>query len=282
MGSRAGSRFAAAALAVVVAALAIVALASRPPGAPGGPVLADAASRVVADVFFYLLGVVLLIGLALVVWVLWPRKDDDPIRLPPRQSPRMWTLPLALLAILAAATALGLRLRRRSAAARLAGVPKVGGTLPAGHAGATGVDWLALAISAVLVLAAALLVWRALRRPPIRPRQRERAVAEIEQVLDHALEDLLAEVDPRRAVIAAWARLERVLEGHGLGRRRSEAPFEYAGRAGAALELHRVRLERLAELFEWARFSPHEVTGGMRQEALEALTTVRDGLRDAA
>lgn len=282
MGSRAGSPLAAAALAVMVAALAIVALASRPLGAPGGPVLADAASRVVADVFFYLLGVVLLIGLALVLWALWPRKDDDPVRLPPRQGPRMWALPLALLAILAAATALGVRLRRRSVAARLAGIPNVGGKLPAAHPGAAGVDWLALAISGVLVLAAALLVWRALRRPPIRPGQRERAVAEIERVLDDALEDLSAEVDPRRTVIAAWIRLERTLAGHGLGRRHFEAPFEYAGRVGTALELHRVRLERLAELFEWARFSPHEVTAGMRREALVALTVVRDGLRDAA
>ncbi|HSR22823.1 MAG TPA: DUF4129 domain-containing protein, partial [Candidatus Eisenbacteria bacterium] len=103
----------------------------------------------------------------------------------------------------------------------------------------------------------------------------------LQAVLDDAIEDVLAEADPRRAVIAAWARLERVLARSGLPRWDSEAPFEYAARAGAALEVEASWLERLADLFEWARFSTHEVTPAMRDEALDRLVAVRDGLRVA-
>ena len=41
--------------------------------------------------------------------------------------------------------------------------------------------------------------------------------------VDESLDDLRAEPDPRRAVIAAYARLERVLAAHGLPRGRGGA-----------------------------------------------------------
>jgi hypothetical protein len=93
---------------------------------------------------------------------------------------------------------------------------------------------------------------------------------------------VLREADPRRAVIAAWARLEKVMARHGLARRDAEAPFEYAARAGAELAVEDLSLGRLADLYEWARFSLHEVTPAMRGEALTGLLAVRDGLRRAA
>ncbi len=98
-------------------------------------------------------------------------------------------------------------------------------------------------------------------------------------MLDDAIEDVLGETDPRKAVIAAWARLERVLGRYGVPRRDSEAPFEYAARAGPAIGVEAVSLERLADLYEWARFSLHDVTPAMRTEALDGLVAVRDGLR---
>src|SRR5262249_52411393 len=102
-------------------------------------------------------------------------------------------------------------------------------------------------------------------------------------VLDDAIDDVLAEADPRRAVIAAWARLERVLGRYGLPRRESEAPFEYAARAGGELGdrigVEGAWMEPLAGLFEWARFSTHDVTPAMREEALHGLVSVRDRLR---
>ena len=38
-------------------------------------------------------------------------------------------------------------------------------------------------------------------------------------MLDETLDDLRNEADPRKAVIAAYARMEKILAGHGLGRR---------------------------------------------------------------
>jgi hypothetical protein len=50
--------------------------------------------------------------------------------------------------------------------------------------------------------------------------------------LDAGLLDLSdTDQDPRRAVIAAYARLERVLAAFGLARRPAETPQEYRGRS---------------------------------------------------
>jgi hypothetical protein len=145
-----------------------------------------------------------------------------------------------------------------------------------------GFDWLAAGIVVALLVAGAVLAWWLLR-----PRMPTSALslARLQAVLDDAIDDVLGEADPRRAVIAAWARLERVLAGHGVPRRDAEAPFEYAARAGTELDarlgVEGGWLERLAGLFEWARFSTHDVTPSMREEALGGLVAVRDGLRVA-
>ena len=82
---------------------------------------------------------------------------------------------------------------------------------------------LALAVMVGLAVAQ-LLAERGRRRPPGTPGER------LVELLDDTLEDLEREPDPRRAVIAAWARMERGLAAAGLPRRPAEAPFEYAGR----------------------------------------------------
>ena len=46
-------------------------------------------------------------------------------------------------------------------------------------------------------------------------------------VLEETIDDLRAEADPRRAVIAAYARMERALAAAGLPRSPAEAPDEY-------------------------------------------------------
>jgi hypothetical protein len=127
-----------------------------------------------------------------------------------------------------------------------------------------------------------LLLWLEVRRGPRRLPTRRPAGAALEQVFDDAVEDLIDEADPRQAVITAWARMERVLAGQGLPRRAAEAPFEYAARAFAALGLPASGLEDFAWLFEWARFSLHEVTESMREDALARLRALREGIRLAA
>jgi Domain of unknown function (DUF4129) len=101
------------------------------------------------------------------------------------------------------------------------------------------------------------------------------------EVLDETLDDLRAEPDPRRAVIAAYARLERSLAVHGLPRRTAETPEEYLGRILRSLEVSEGAVRRLTELFSRAKFSPHEIDLRMKDAAIDSLQTVRDELRAA-
>ena len=60
---------------------------------------------------------------------------------------------------------------------------------------------------------------------------------QLADVLDETLDDLRAEPDPRRAVIAAYARLERSFAAAGLPRRAEETAVEYVPRALDGLEV---------------------------------------------
>jgi len=109
--------------------------------------------------------------------------------------------------------------------------------------------------------------------------KRERAAADLAAVVEGTLDDLRREADPRRAVIAAYAQMERVLERHGLPRDPAEAPFEYLGRMLGELRVRPGAALALTELFERARFSDHEIDAAMKDEAIDALVSVRDDLR---
>ena len=102
---------------------------------------------------------------------------------------------------------------------------------------------------------------------------------EVALALDESLDDLRNEPDVRRAIIAAYARMERALAAVGLPRRPSEAPFEYVPRALGALDASSGAVVRLTDLFERAKFSHHEPDEAMRDDAIDALVAVRDELR---
>ena len=164
-----------------------------------------------------------------------------------------------------------------------------GDTTP--HVTTTGIDpvanpdfaWIpVLATFTLLAIALAGWWWSDRWRRRARGELREPALAHaIATALDESLDDLRAERDPRRAVIAAYARLERVQARHGLRRSKSEAPLEYLARVLADLAVTPVAVRRLTALFERAKFSQHEVGVEMKEEAIEALETVRDDLRAA-
>lgn len=261
--------------------LVLVALAARPDAAPLlAPASAGAVRHVLTDALFYLGLAVLLLFLGVCVWALWP--DPEAPELPPPER-RSWLWLLAPILAAGAAALILPRLRLRPLQPNLpapaGGAGPLGLTPPGGGGGSGGVDWIALALVLGILAAGLLVAWLRLRRPARRGRPAWRLAAALEEVFDDAVDDVLAERDPRRAVIAAYARMERVLAAHGLPRRAAEAPLEYVGRAGAALEPP-LALQRLAELYEWARFSPHEVAEAMRGEALEALLAIRDQLRE--
>jgi hypothetical protein len=102
---------------------------------------------------------------------------------------------------------------------------------------------------------------------------------EFAKVIDDTLDDLHREKDPRKAIIAAYARMERLFETYGVPRHQAEAPMEYLGRALHELRASGAALGRLTGLFQWAKFSSHEVDETMRADAIAALTQVRDELR---
>ena len=82
-------------------------------------------------------------------------------------------------------------------------------------------------------------------------------------------------------MIAAYAQMEHVLARHGLPRHASEAPREYLRRVLPGIGAGAESVERLTALYEHARFSTHEVDGGMRDEAVGALESLRDELRSS-
>jgi hypothetical protein len=138
---------------------------------------------------------------------------------------------------------------------------------------------LLVAGAAVVVMAAIVSAWvladRRRRGPPRTPAER------VVELLDDTLDDLERDPDPRRAVIAAWARMERGLAAAGLPRRPAEAPFEYVGRVLATLPVRPAHVHRLTDLFERAKFSRHPIDQAMREQAVAALRAVRADLAEA-
>jgi len=103
------------------------------------------------------------------------------------------------------------------------------------------------------------------------------------EVLSETLDDLRSEPDPRKAVIGAYAKMERTLAARGFPRHESEAPLEYLGRILAAIEGSGHSARRLTRLFERARFSPHAIDQRMKDDAIDSLVGLRAQLEaDAA
>ena len=140
-----------------------------------------------------------------------------------------------------------------------------------------------LPVVAVLGLAAVGVVAFVLSTRRARPASpKAQLAAELALTLDLSLDDLRAEADPRRAVIAAYARLERVLAAHGEPRDDADTPEEHLARVLGRLDVDRRAIRRLVDLFVRAEFSQHEVDTGMKEEAISALEQVRDELRAGA
>jgi Domain of unknown function (DUF4129) len=125
-------------------------------------------------------------------------------------------------------------------------------------------------------------IYAAHRRSLARREPPGAAAAALSAVVGDSLEDLRAERDPRRVVIAAYARMERALEAQGVPRRRSEAPLEYLARVLRELQVRTSAVLALTELFERAKFSLHLIDVDMKEEAIAALIAVREDLRAEA
>ncbi len=151
-------------------------------------------------------------------------------------------------------------------------------TVPAVPGPASGATWVLLGVLGVFgALAAILILGPQARRSLLDARAgRHGAVAAL---LDESIDDLRSESDPRRAVIAAYARMERGLGRAGLARKPFEAPLEYLRRVLLDLQAGAQPVGRLTELFERAKFSRHDVGTEAKDEAIECLLAIRGDLR---
>jgi len=137
--------------------------------------------------------------------------------------------------------------------------------------------WDELAI--VLGLLLGLGVLAAATRKRLAPATDPRAPELLAAALEESLDDLRDDPDLRRAIIAAYARMETALAAAGLPRHHAEAPLEYVERALLSLDTSAAAVQRLTDLFLWAKFSHHEPEAAMRDDAVDALVAVRDELR---
>jgi len=97
----------------------------------------------------------------------------------------------------------------------------------------------------------------------------------LDDVLSDSLDDLRAERDPRKAVIRAYARMEKTFGAYGVPREEHETPLEYVARVLDSLRVSSFAVRRLVQLFERAKFSPHTIETSMKDDAIEALAGLR-------
>ena len=269
----------------VVAALAIVAVAARgdtPIGQAGTRRPADG----LLDVLFSLF--VLLMGLGVVLFfslILLGRNMITPESLVKRKQRRF----VSVLVLGAFLLALLLVVRFRSDAVPQLQIPTLEPTGADGNG--EGADeghytpqfaWIpALIVSVLVVGGIAAAWWSATARKRARGFDETTLAEALADVLEETLDDLRAEGDPRRAVIAAYARLERTVAAYGLPRRPAEAPLEYLARMLGELSVSPLAVRELTLLFERAKFSQHDVGIEMKEQAIAALQKVQEELRAA-
>jgi hypothetical protein len=130
---------------------------------------------------------------------------------------------------------------------------------------------LLLGLGFLGVVVAAIYRRRAWEVGDVGEDEHDALVAEV----DAGIEDLRSIRDPRAAVIACYARMERFFRAEGLSRRPSDTPFEFIARALRARKVDGPSPLGLTTLFELAKFSDHPVDETMRADALAALEDVR-------
>lgn len=163
-------------------------------------------------------------------------------------------------------------------------VQTIGGQEPRGRGAAQpletpAIDWvIVLSVFGVALVAFASIAGMMIRGNK-HVRREVAARKALAEILDDTLDDLRAEKDPRKAVIAAYSRMERSLASFGLPRRPFEAPVEYLSRVLEELRSGSSAARRLTHLFERAKFSQHSIDPAMKDEAIDAVVTLRDELR---
>lgn len=274
-----------AALVLLLVAVAIASTGSVPAGSGG----ARRPSDRFLDTLISLFLLWMVFGALLWGYILVVRKDVVAEAAANRRGPRSWK-PILVFPVVVGAIVLVLRwlsvgesLRDRISG----GFGQGSGGLGNGDPATSSTYEPRFATGPVLIVVGLLAIatgaWflnRRSRRQRLEPGQ-DVLLPALADVIEETLDDLRAETDPRRAVIAAYARMERALAAYGLPRGAAEAPDEYLQRIFSDLEVSRRATSRLTALFAWAKFSSHDVEPEMKLEAIEALEAVHAELRAA-
>ena len=276
-----GMRFTVAGLALTTL-LAVVAVASRA-HRPGGGTSASTphAPTLLIDYVGSAMLVLFPIGVMIVIWAMAQGRHQRLL-----QGQSNWLRTLVSLAFGCALLAVAVYFSRHriphglnfggSTAHSTQGAPAGSqkgpkSTSPAYH---TQFEWVPAVIVAAIVLgvvAAALTVYIRKRRGGDEWAREAQLAAALDEVLAASLDDLRNDPDAWRAVIRAYARMEKTVAAYGLPRDASEAPLEYMARALDSLSVSVSSVRRLTQLFSRAKFSPHEVDASMKDDAIEAL-----------
>lgn len=103
----------------------------------------------------------------------------------------------------------------------------------------------------------------------------EAAAEEVREAVRAGIDDLDDDtVDPRRAVIACWLRLESAAAAAGTPRAPGDTPTDLVVRMLSAHSVSARSLHRIAALYRRARYSPEVVEEDMRIEARSTLTAL--------
>jgi len=273
-----------AAVVVLVGIVAIASTGSVPTGAGGS---ARRPSEGFVDTAFSLLLVLMVVCTVFVAVALTFFRRLDPTTGAPKRRSALrsivsFALTLALLAVIVRAIDAS---RGENDALRLPaandGRGRLGGDTDATRYEPEFAVWPVAAVLTLLAVAGLAMWLSARRRRAARASLVLTPAEALADVLGETLDDLRAESDPRRAVIAAYARMERALAAAGLPRRDAEAPEEYLDRVLDEVELSPRAAGRLTALFAWARFSVHDVRPEMKDEAIETLEQVQQELAAA-
>jgi hypothetical protein len=262
-------------LVAVAGLLAVVAVAAdgSPLAAPLDPAGGGARVRALLGIIGLAAGAMALVVLVLVF-------TGERNRRPQFGRPGHLLRSLVAVALLAVAIAV-LPLRRADRQPETQPQPAGVAATKANRGDDSGVPWPVLAFGVVVVGALGAAAWAARRRRPV-PSTHELDSDEQREAAGHAFDasiaDLEAEPDPRRAIVAAYARLLDGLAACGLGRRAAEAPEEHLRRALLELRVRDAPMRALVALFGEARFSEHELTGVHKAAAIDAFRAARDDL----
>jgi hypothetical protein len=140
----------------------------------------------------------------------------------------------------------------------------------------------------VLAVLLGVMVWtlsREITRRRVRgkmpPRQVSRTASaeEVVAALDAGLIDLSdADLDPRRAVIACWLRLEQAAAAAGTPRQASDTSTDLVTRLLGEHHVSGDVLASFADVYREARYATHTVDERMREQARSALQRLRTEL----